>query len=173
MSLSHLATHPLGSRLRASSPSGTFRPAASHRGHAHFWERALSRRHVVQAAAGTAALALGGGFSVPRLARAAQADGATPKPIAGGFDPLGTGDLIHFVLPGTGVELSTIGDFRGAVGVTHVEGEGTVTTGGGGGGMSTPTATGDHLLFDADMRFMRGVYLGEDGQEHEGTFGFV
>jgi hypothetical protein len=98
---------------------------------------------------------------------------AMPKPIPGGFDPMGTGEIIHLVLPGEGVELSTIGDFRGSVGVTHVGGEGTVTMGGGGGGMSTPTASGDRLLFDADMRFMKGLYIGEDGQEHEGTFAFI
>jgi hypothetical protein len=27
--------------------------------------------------------------------------------------------------------------------------------------------------FDADMRFMRGVYVGLDGRKHQGTFGFI
>jgi hypothetical protein len=29
------------------------------------------------------------------------------------------------------------------------------------------------LLFDSDNRFMRGEYVGVDGEEHEGTFGFI
>jgi hypothetical protein len=34
-------------------------------------------------------------------------------------------------------------------------------------------AEGDRLAFDADMRFMAGTYVGEDGQEHEGVFGLI
>jgi hypothetical protein len=95
-----------------------------------------------------------------------------PKPIPGGLD-LGDGNVIHVYVPEPGVEPATITDFRGFVGVSHAQGEGTVTTGGGAGGMSTPTATGDRLVYDADLRFMQGRYLGEDGQEHTGTFAFV
>ena len=29
------------------------------------------------------------------------------------------------------------------------------------------------LLFDTDMRFMQGIYVGQDGAVHRGTFGFV
>jgi hypothetical protein len=99
-------------------------------------------------------------------------NGAMPKPIPGGLD-LGDGNVIHVYLPEPGMEPSTITDFRGFVGINHVQGQGTVTTGGGGGGLSTPTATGDRLVFDADMRFMKGLYLGEDGQEHQATFAFI
>jgi hypothetical protein len=101
----------------------------------------------------------------------AQTDGAVPKPIPGGMD-FGSGPL-HVYDYSQGFEPSTITDFRGFVGIHHLQGEGTVTTGGGGGGLSTPTATGDRLHYDADMRFMQGTYVGEDGQEREGTFGFV
>jgi hypothetical protein len=94
-----------------------------------------------------------------------------PKPIPGGLD-FGSGPL-HVYDYSQGFEPSTITDFRGFVGIHHLQGEGTVTTGGGGGGLSTPTATGDRLHYDADMRFMQGTYVGEDGQEREGTFGFV
>lgn len=142
------------------------------RGHAHFWQRALSRRHVVQTAAGAGVLALGGNLSFPRFVRAMQVDGAMPKPIPGGLD-LGGGNIIHVNLPEPGQEPSTITDFRGFVGVSHAQGEGTVTTGGGAGGLSTPTTKGDRLVFDADMRFMQGRYRGEDGQEHNGSFAFV
>ena len=86
------------------------------------------------------------------------------------------GETLHVYdyLPGN--EPSTIGDFRGLVAINHLQGEGIVTRGGGssgGGGISTPSATGDRLVYDADMRIMEGLYIGEDGQEHQGTFGFI
>lgn len=127
---------------------------------------------MVQAVGGATLLALGPTPMRPRLARASQMDGAAPRPISGGLD-LGGGNVIHVYLPEPGLEPSTIGDFRGFVGVSHARGEGIVTRGGGGGGLSTPTATGDRLVYDADMRFMQGRYIGEDGQEHDGTFAFV
>ena len=172
MSLSPLGHHQLD--VFARDPSIHQRPHLnSHRGgHAHFWQRALSRRQVVQTAAGAGLLAMGSSVSSSQLVRAAQMNGAMPKPIPGGLD-VGGGNIIHLYLPEPGAEPSTITDFRGFVGVSHAQGEGTVTTGGGGGGLSTPTATGDRLVYDADMRFMQGRYLGEDGQEHTGTFGFI
>jgi hypothetical protein len=50
------------------------------------------------------------------------------------------------------------------VGVAQVQGTGTGTNADG----STET-----LLYDTDMRFMRGVYVAVDGKVHRGTFGFV
>ncbi len=138
-------------------------------GHAHFWHRALSRRQVVRTAAGLVVAGVGG----VRAGRATAQDiaMATPKPIPGGID-LGGGQLIHVYDYSQGFEPATITDFRGLVGINHLRTEGTVTTGGGG-GLSTPTATGDRLVVDVDMRFMQGTYIGEDGQPHQGTFGFV
>ncbi len=138
-------------------------------GHAHFWHRALSRRQVVRTAAGLVVTGVG----VGRAGRALAQDGAmaTPKPIPGGID-LGGGELIHVYDYSQGFEPATITDFRGLVGINHLRTEGTVTSGGGG-GPSTPTATGDRLVVDVDMRFMQGTYIGEDGQPHQGTFGFV
>ena len=172
MSLSSLGDHQLD--LLARHPSIRHRPGPTpHRhGHTHFWQRALSRRQAVQTAAGAGLLALGGSLSMPKLAMAAQSGQAAPKPIPGGLD-LGGGNIIHVYSPEPGVEPSTITDFRGFVGINHVQGEGTVTTGGDGGGLSTPTVTGDRLVYDADMRFMKGLYLGEDGEEHTGTFAFI
>jgi hypothetical protein len=155
------------------SPSGrAIARAPNHvgyRGHDHFWHRALSRRGVVRAVGGLALVGLAGR---PSRALAQDAAGAMPKPIAGGGFEV-DGELLHVYdyLPGN--EPSTIGDFRGLVAINHLQGEGTVTRGGGGGGVSTPTATGDRLVYDADMRIMKGLYVGEDGQEHEGTFGFI
>jgi hypothetical protein len=97
---------------------------------------------------------------------------AMPKPIAGGGFEV-EGELLHVYDYIPGNEPSTIGDFRGLVAINHLSGEGTVLRGSDTGGISTPTATGDRLVYDADMRIMQGLYIGEDGQEHEGTFGFV
>jgi hypothetical protein len=96
----------------------------------------------------------------------------SPKPIAGGGFEI-DGELLHVYDYIPGNEPSTIGDFRGLVAINHLQGEGTVTRGSNTGGISTPTATGDRLVYDADMRIMKGLYIGEDGQEHEGTFGFI
>jgi len=138
-------------------------------GHAHFWERAMSRRQVMRGAAGLTLAGIGAGrLSVAR----AQDAGAAPKPIPGGID-LGDGNLIHVYDYSQGWDPATITDFRGLVGIHHLRGWGTVSTGGGGGRLSTPTAIGDRLEFDADMRFMQGTYIGEDGQTRQGTFGFV
>src|SRR6266849_3322053 len=65
---------------------------------------------------------------------------------------------------GPGLDPSSITDFNGFVGVADVQGTGTATSSDG----STET-----LLFDTDMRFMSGVYVGQDGAVHKGTFGFV
>jgi hypothetical protein len=139
-------------------------------GHAHFWQRALSRRQVVRTATGLAIAGLGVGHVGHALA---QEDGgaATPKPIPGGLD-FGTG-LIHVYPNEPGQEPSTITDFFGLVGINHLRTEGTVSKGGGNGGLNPPTATGDRLSVDVDMRFMQGTYVGEDGQTRQGTFGFV
>jgi hypothetical protein len=106
------------------------------------------------------------------LRAGAQAEPAGPRPIPGGID-LGDGNLIHVYDYSQGFEPSTITDFRGFVGIHHLRGEGTVTSGGGGGGIATPTATGDRLSYDTDMRFMQGTFIAKDGTEQEGTFGFV
>jgi hypothetical protein len=171
MSLSRVGHHQLD--VLARDPSVHRSHAIPHQhGHAHFWQRALSRRRVIQTASGAAVMAVAGNLVLPDMTRAAQMNGAMPKPIPGGLD-LGGGLVIHVFNPEPGQEPSTITDFRGFVGVSHAQGEGTVTTGGGAGGLSTPTATGDRLVYDADMRFMQGRYLGEDGQEHTGTVAFV
>lgn len=163
------------------SPDQTFVPSslprirspdqARSRGHAHFWHRALSRRSALGVAGGLLLAGLAHHAQTqPALAR--QTDRAMPKPIAGGGFEV-DGELLHVYdyLPGN--EPATIGDFRGLVAINHLQGEGTVTRGGGGGGISTPTTTGDRLVYDADMRIMKGRYVGEDGQEHQGTFGFI
>jgi len=70
----------------------------------------------------------------------------------------------HFTSFGPGVDSSSITDFKGLVGVADVRGTGTARN---------PDGSVETLLFDTDMRFMKGVYVGQDGAVHTGTFGFV
>jgi len=102
---------------------------------------------------------------MPGLA-SANGIGAAPRPIPGGIQPFGPGtELFHVFLIGPGVEESTITDFHGSIGAAEIQGTGT--------GANTHTGKKDALLFDVDMRFMQGTYIGVDGEKHHGTFGFV
>ena len=121
-------------------------------GHAHFWRRALSRRQVIKTAAGGTVAALSAGLWMPGLAQAAGRVSADPKPIP---ETLFSGAPFHVLSPDS-EEPASITDFNGFVGATEIQGTGT-----------------DGLLFDVDMRFMQGVYVGMDGRVHQGTFGFV
>jgi hypothetical protein len=133
-------------------------------GHAHFWERAmLSRRQFMTAAAGTTGVVLGSGLWMPGIA---LAHGKAPRPIPGGLQPFGPGtEVFHIFLPGQGAEPSTITDFHGSIGIAETQGTGT--------GTDTRTGTTTSLIFDNDTRFMKGVYIGVDGEKHTGTFGFI
>ena len=140
------------------TPPRTLDPAAKSElrpqpyvGHAHFWERAHSRRQIMRAAAAGSALVVGSGLLTPALAYAKDSSIA-PKPIPETIFP---GAPFHVLGPGT-EEPSTMTDFNGFIGATEIQGTGT-------GG----------LLFDVDMRFMEGTYVGVDGRVHQGTFGFV
>lgn len=125
-------------------------------GHAHFWERAVSRGGFITTAAGLTGTVLGADLWLPTLTRAGG-DRAAPRPIPQGD----IGGDFRVNLIGHGLEPSTITDFNGFIGVTDVQ------------GMATDTTTGERLLVDTDMRFMKGLYLGVDGRRHRGTFGFV
>jgi hypothetical protein len=144
----------------------------SHWGHAHFWERALSRRKFL----GSAALAGGAALTSPlwaaRLAEAAAFAEADPRFIPGGtllpFKPT----PFHFFFPTDGVpgavtvdsghgDPSLITDFDGMVGVAEI---------GDTGGTGTP---GGRLRWKADVRFMKGTYLGTQGDTRTGAFAFV
>src|SRR5262245_12733570 len=93
-----------------------------------------------------------------------------PLPIPGGIlvpNPFGGPDG-HFnqpgpadsTLPGRGGEPSSITDFNGFIGVVRVDGTGR-------------DGDGNPLLWEADLRFMQGVYVGVDGNVHHGTFVLV
>lgn len=129
-------------------------------GHRHFWNRALSRRQFLGTTAAATGVVVAAPLWMPALADASSID---PTPIPETL--FGAATPFHVQLPGPNVELSAITDFNGVLGVAAVSGT----------GMGTDTSTGAHrpLVFDADMRFMQGQYIGMDGQNHEGTFVFV
>jgi hypothetical protein len=93
---------------------------------------------------------------------AASHSNAAPKPTPATTNVNGVD--FHFTVFGPGVDPSSITDFKGLVGVADVRGTGTA---------KNPDGSVETLLFDTDMRFMRGVYVGQDGAVHRGTFGFV
>jgi hypothetical protein len=129
---------------------------ASH--HAHHY---LSRRAFLGSMAGAAGAAVGAGL-LPTSVLASQGSNATPKPTTNVFSVGGLD--FHFTFFGPGIDPSSIWDFNGFVGVADVQGTGTGTN---------PDGSTETLLFDTDMRFMSGVYVGVDGAVHKGTFGFV
>jgi hypothetical protein len=129
--------------------------------HQHIGRSAFSRRTFIGGAAGATGAILGSGLLMP-LTGAAKTLDRTPKHIPGGTTLNGT--LFHFYGFGPGQEPASITDFDGFVGVADVQGTGTATN---------PDGTTETLLFDTDMRFMKGRYVSKEGRLHKGTFGFV
>jgi len=93
-----------------------------------------------------------------------------PVPIPGGTPLLGGG--FHLFGPGfpdfdpADAEPSTITDFNGFIGLTYINGMVTRTN----------TQTGEVRRLPSlgsDMRFMKGVFRGTDGQMHNGAFAFI
>ncbi len=166
MALKHLHTLP-DSYLRGQPrfAAQAFHPK-NPRGHAHFAKRAtLSRRGFLGMNAAASGL-LFGGLAAPSVAEAHRKGSSIPKPIPGGIQPLGSGtEIFHIFLPAPCFEPSTITDFNGEVGVANLGGVGTQT--------DTNSNTCKSLAFDVDVRFMRGVYAGEDGRVHRNAFVFV
>ena len=127
------------------------------RRHSHFWQRAQSRRNFLQTAA------LGAGVGLAHKAYGVPSRSAAPRPIPGGIQPFGPGTELFHVFPiAPGFELSSITDFNGVVGGAQVDG---IWSGGG--------VSGSSLVFDTDMRFMSGEYVGQDGKHYNGAFVFV
>lgn len=84
----------------------------------------------------------------------------TPNPFGGPdghFNQPGPADS---TLHGRGGEPSSITDFNGFIGVVRVDGTG-------------KDGNGNTLLWEVDLRFMKGVYVGVDGDVHHGTFALV
>jgi len=130
----------------------------------HFREFHNDRRRFLTSVAGAAGLA----FWLPDGANAGQGKGkgAAPKPIAGGAMPLGI-FIHHFPALPTATPLSALNepsqitDFKGYVGLNRIRG----------GGTSPQFA--QTLAFQTDMGFMKGQFIAEDGNLHQGVFGFI
>ena len=142
-------------------------------GHAHFWERALSRRTFLNSSALAGAAAATSPIWLAKLVEAQPFAQADPRHIPGGtllpFQPT----PFHFFFPTDGVpgavtiasghgDPSTIYDFDGMVGVAEVG-----TTPG------TSTLDGRRLFWSADVRFMKGTYIGTEGDTRTGAFAFL
>lgn len=126
-------------------------------------EHRLSRRAFMGSAAGMGFAAWSAGFlRAPSAVAAPGGTPAAPKPTTN-VTTIGGVDFALTIF-GPGMDPSVITDFNGFVGVADVQGTGTATNSDG----STET-----LLFDTDMRFMQGAYVGQDGAVHKGAFGFV
>ena len=137
--------------------------AAQHYRQFHATE-GVGRRGFLRRTAGAAGLALTSGLWVPPAH--GQINAAEPRPIPGGATPLGI--LVHhFPLPSNAPPLSQISDpseitdFNGVIGDTQIRGGG------------RGTGFDQTLAFRADMGFMQGEYVGEDGKHHHGTFVFI
>jgi hypothetical protein len=128
--------------------------------------RGLTRRQFVRTAGVAAGVAAGSGLWGPFLRSAwAKNGGLLPRHLHGGIRPFGPGtQLFHFFLPGPGAEPASITDFDGVVGLAAATGSGTATKGKG---------EKSSRPFEVDLRFMKGRYIGRDGKEHHGTFGFI
>jgi hypothetical protein len=103
-------------------------------------------------------------LSLLDVAPAFAAAGAQPRPIPGGldqnFNPVPRHPFIHVLPPALGFEMSTITDFRGTIAAADIQG-------------TAHGSDGTRYTFDADMRFMRGRYVGRDGRRRWGSFGFI
>ena len=119
---------------------------------------ALSRRAFM----GSIVAAAGVGL-VPGVALAAKKTSSAPQPTVNSFTVPGFGTF-HIGSFGPGLDPSSINDFNGKVGVADVQGTGTAIN---------PDGSKETLLFDTDMRFMSGVYIGTDGAVHHGAFALV
>ena len=124
----------------------------------HLARTRFSRRQFLRGGAVAVGTLAGSGVFA---ASAIGASGADPRPIPGGFDenfnPVPSNPFIHVLPPGIGFEMSTITDFNGVVAAADIQG----------------TANNGAFLFDADMRFMEGLYVGTDGRLRQGAFGFI
>lgn len=139
----------------------------------HLWWHSVSRRQFLGAAA-AATGALATGLRIPSvLADRDQLATVFPLPIPDGITvsfpnpapaPPTNVFIHHFppVVQNDGLpisEPSQITDFNGVVGVCRVKGSGA--------GSSGP------LSYQVDNGFMSGLYRGEDGRMHHGTFAFI
>ena len=132
--------------------------------HSKGWN--FTRRGFLTTATAAAGLAVASDLALVPGARAADKT-AEPKPIPGGGNIAGVA-IHHNPLPAVSStpltqinDPSEIGDFNGKIIDTQIRGLGTGT------GLAAPVS------FRADMGAMQGVYVGEDGKHHNGSFVFI
>jgi hypothetical protein len=128
----------------------------------HYDRHRISRRAFIGGAAAATGASLGSGLLTPAAGSAASLSGRAPRPTTATTTI--NGITFHFDSFGPGVDPSSITDFKGFIGVADVRGKGTARK---------PDGSVETLLFDTDMRFMKGVYVSRDGAVRRGTFGFV
>ena len=130
-------------------------------------EGALSRRRFLHGAAGTAGGLLGAGLLSPTRARADD-DCVLPKPVAStlpanllgpGIPPFPIHDSVG--LADHGADGTNIGDFIGDIGTAL------------GGGTGTDSEGNNLTISLGNFKFTKGVYVGVDGQIHQGAFAFI
>src|SRR4029077_17274322 len=144
-----------------------------HLRHAHFWDRAMTRRNFIGAAAVARWAAATAGMWLPQFAKAAAFAEADPGLIPGTttlpFAPttpfhlvFHTDRLSGAITVGSGHgDPSLITNFDGMIGVADVG-----QTGG-------TDGAGNRLLWKADVRFMKGSYVGTEGDTRTGAFAFI
>jgi len=152
--------------MQASGMDSSGWPVAPGSESSHHARQGFSRRAFIGGTAAAAAGAsLGSGLLWPAAASAGSFSVPPPKPTTATFTPNPPGGVtFHTTFFGPGMDPSTITDFKGVVGVADVQGTGTARN---------PDGSTETLLFDTDMRFMQGTYVGLDGAVHQATFGFV
>ena len=129
----------------------------------HHDRHRLTRRAFLGATAGATGAVLGSGLLQPAAALAGKPrTDSSPNPTTNTITLNGVTFALTFF--GPGLDPCSIADFNGFVGVADVQGTGTATN---------PDGSTETLLYDTDMRFMTGAYVGKDGHVHKGTFGFV
>src|SRR5262245_7219322 len=124
----------------------------AHAGGSHHTHDPVSRRRFLAGAAGVLGAAAAASVLSPLPAVAKKKTDPTPNPITGGRTIGGTTFYVRSF--GPWIEPSTITDFNGFTGVCDVQGTGTATN---------PDGSTETLLFDTDMRFMKGSYMAADG----------
>ena len=128
----------------------------------HYARHRLSRRAFIGGAAAATGITVGSGLLWPAAGSAAAHPNRAPKPTTASFKV--GGKTFHVSSFGPGMDPSSITDFKGFVGVADVRGKGIATN---------PDGSTETLLFDTDMRFMKGAYVAQDGATYRATFGFV
>jgi len=136
-----------------------------HSAQAHFGERTLSKRQFLKTAAGASGIVLSSGFWLRALA--AKPGSGIPTPIPAVFFFPGPVDGSPVPTDPTGAhpagrDPSIINNFNGFVAVANVR----MT------GLGTDTTSGETApyTFEADMRFMKGVFVDSAGQTRRGAY---